>query len=104
MKTLRKALNDAANELEKDHAWSIQSDREIDYFSVLEKHIAPFLAQPVDAAAMRKAEVARIAEALFITESAIYAAAPSGMQIQEPHPGWSFDAAESFAAYKESLK
>jgi hypothetical protein len=91
MKTLREALNDAANELEKNHGWLIQSDIKIDYFPVLEKHIAPFLAQPVDAAAMRKAEVARIAEALFIAEC-------------DPYPEGHFLRAETFVAYKESLK
>jgi hypothetical protein len=100
MKTLREALNDAANELEKDHAWSIQSDREIDYFPVLEKHIAPFLAQPVDAAAMRKAEVARIAELLFID----ICDNNEVLMNTEECSAWSFKTAEKFLTYKESLK
>jgi hypothetical protein len=83
MKTIEDAISDAMRE----------TDRFATLFDIqkIVDHIKPFLAQPPDAAAMRKAEVARIAEALFIAEC-------------DPYPEGHFLRAETFVAYKESLK
>ena len=92
MKTLREALDDAFRE-----RIGMSGDLSDAEYGVLEKHLSPLLAQPVDAAAQRKAEVARIAEAIFI------ACQNFNSSIQELCKG-SFNDAEKFVAYKENLK
>lgn len=94
MKTLREALDDFYNEIDAD----LLNDFEI---AVLQKHLAPLLAPllvpPQDT---RKAEVARIAEALYIRLQATEYYYKAGTQTCIK---LAFEMAEKFAAHKESL-
>jgi hypothetical protein len=98
MKTIEDALNDGMQELIENNNFEV--DAQSILVNVLKKHITPFLAQTVDAAAMRKAEVARIAEALFIAVIVESGNSADSHRLS----AWSFKSAEPFVAYKESLK
>lgn len=91
MKTPREALDDAYNEIWGSGKFQLREHE------VLQRHLAPLLTPPPDT---RKAEVARIAEAMYIR----CMSNPQFAMTNVMGSAACFADAEAFVTYKESMK
>jgi hypothetical protein len=97
MKTIEDAIFDAMQELVQRNDFEVAAHGVI--VAVLKKHINPLLTPPPDAAALRKAEVARIAEGLFIAACGFDKDRDIATNTLAQN---AFKDAEDFVSYKES--